>query len=230
LKRFIRARNCPNFVASRLPMRNWNRTCSGMKSMSGRFQTTYEELKHFFISAARVCFSLASRLPMRNWNKSIAFSTSSSILLPDYLWGIETKHSDSALTPLLYRFQTTYEELKLRQSRISLELDICSFQTTYEELKPGVFGVMGVGATLPDYLWGIETGSDSRLRVLRIASRLPMRNWNLFHHRLIPVRRASRLPMRNWNWINRSFRYQRRCASRLPMRNWNRRFWIGHQI
>ena len=78
------------------------------------FQTTYEELKP---ADSESIFRVAA------------------VLLPDYLWGIETllfrDKQDRAL-----RFQTTYEELKLER-----------IEGLENELKK-----------LPDYLWGIETG------------------------------------------------------------------------
>jgi len=145
----------------------------------------------------------------------------------------------------LYRFQTTYEELKLgvRQTR------------QFKKLR------------LPDYLWGIETlfrgiactpsscfqttYEELKLRIpdLRVheneASRLPMRNWNCCRKesRTLspasrfqttyeelklrngtsgnPVALASRLPMRNWNWLTGEPWFEPLAASRLPMRNWN---------
>ena len=98
--------------ASRLPMRNWNQLMAGKARNRDRFQTTYEELKpnnHSFSWH----HALASRLPMRNWNINRAlisplypassFQTTYeelkldikqagmvNLLLPDYLWGIET--------------------------------------------------------------------------------------------------------------------------------------------
>ncbi len=74
-------------------------------------QTTYEELKQ----PTAVSFNAAS------------------ILLPDYLWGIET---------LLAKTFQWWEQ---------------SSQTTYEELKPAPASMMEVDVPLPDYLWGIET-------------------------------------------------------------------------
>ena len=81
--------------------------------------------------------------------------------------------------------------------------------------------------SLPDYLWGIETGARQAWGLRRLgfqttyeelkhdpeatpkttaemASRLPMRNWN-FPYRLTPYPTwASRLPMRNWNFAGSS--------------------------
>ena len=82
--------------------------------------------------------------------------------------------------------------------------------------------------------------------VLRLASRLPMRNWNSRFHRWAAQCKhcASRLPMRNWNgtlnpyvyhwWYGFQTTYEELkqlsyvisgtivlLASRLPMRNWN---------
>jgi len=121
------------------------------------FQTTYEELKP----------ALVKWLKMKP-------------RLPDYLWGIETFFFLMFSSSLLWRFQTTYEELK-HLSPVPCVNHAAGFQTTYEELKlllPVTSSVASL--SLPDYLWGIETGrEESRMRSCR-ASRLPMRNWNLF--------------------------------------------------
>jgi len=187
---------------------------------------------------------LASRLPMRNWNQV-----------------------RSPLLPLLSSFQTTYEELKLD---LIVEGGILyGFQTTYEELKqPFINYERQRGDRLPDYLWGIETldtGIDGRIihrrlpdylwgietswmqgQVLRsrLASRLPMRNWNLRRalevetkvwglpdylwgietaKYLAQLQRITRLPDYLWGIETRSTRATRTIqgASRLPMRNWN---------
>jgi len=57
-------------LASRLPMRNWNRSSATNTSTWSGFQTTYEELKPPFLVAAMGFAGLASRLPMRNWNST----------------------------------------------------------------------------------------------------------------------------------------------------------------
>ena len=98
------------------------------------FQTTYEELKP----------ALVKWLKMKP-------------RLPDYLWGIETFFFLMFSSSLLWRFQTTYEELK--------------------HLSP--VPCVNHAAELPDYLWGIETGdTPCCAEWMRSASRLPMRNWN----------------------------------------------------
>ena len=100
----------------------------------------------------------------------------------------------------LYRFQTTYEELKLgvRQTR------------QFKKLR------------LPDYLWGIETVIPAFWIWNVSASRLPMRNWNSpSGEQCSSDRVASRLPMRNWNATWETSQATRSNASRLPMRNWN---------
>jgi len=121
-------------MASRLPMRNWNSTTCSCPPI----------------------WAQASRLPMRNWNfrlwwlfhqswkgfqttyeelKLIGEGTVTSyVMLPDYLWGIETSF-DNHIYHLQECFQTTYEELKLSWGR-------------FPPASPN---------KLPDYLWGIET-------------------------------------------------------------------------
>ncbi len=163
------------------------------------FQTTYEELKHALSILLVIYLNGASRLPMRNWNRAGSKKKSLSVLLPDYLWGIETT---------------------------GMMID-CS-----------------TNEWLPDYLWGIETLFQPQRRTNEVASRLPMRNWNLAGPGVgFGTVNASRLPMRNWNSnVMRSAissmssfqttyeelkRYKCVCvgnaskASRLPMRNWN---------
>ena len=227
------------------------------------FQTTYEELKH--IETRRedqstllpdylwgietkstlkpISGHIASRLPMRNWNMNSSF--------------LSCRMSSG--------FQTTYEELKPVENQDIQNLDV-SFQTTYEELKQrqnkasfsDLFASrlpmrnwneklqafpFPVSFSLPDYLWGIETGPPSPLSQPDLASRLPMRNWNFQDFLKLLDFHASRLPMRNWNSvlmcltvIGESFQttyeelkrswsvkspWRNLQASRLPMRNWN---------
>jgi len=97
--------------ASRLPMRNWNRSLRRPITSGFSFQTTYEELKpsvngHKYYSSfgfqttyeelklprsvSLTVIISASRLPMRNWNDGSWESGGSQPTLPDYLWGIET--------------------------------------------------------------------------------------------------------------------------------------------
>ena len=139
-------------IASRLPMRNWNRT-----------------------GPARWDRRSASRLPMRNWNSITVFRASSVVSLPDYLWGIETSFN----TPVnvgFESFQTTYEELKLLESLWNIEFAtlpdyLWGIETRLAQHKRLLW-------QLPDYLWGIETAVRADILRNRNASRLPMRNWN----------------------------------------------------
>jgi len=208
--------------ASRLPMRNWNQSNSSRYRHRNRFQTTYEELKPLCTSA-RFSVLLASRLPMRNWNSSCRSGWHARLLmasrlpmrnwnsgrapcgppssasLPDYLWGIET-NLQFLWRQLKVRFQTTYEELKLRQPS-----DHCYHPAASRLPMRNWNGGSFEGRcffTLPDYLWGIETPDFCSILVWkffrfqttyeelkqkllqqeadrRVASRLPMRNWNL---------------------------------------------------
>jgi len=97
---------------------------------------------------------------MRNWNQSFLNSSWMCVQLPDYLWGIETWFGGEHLLDTSWGFQTTYEELKLPfLEEYSLQRLPFSFQTTYEELK-----------------LALKIASS----VLSWASRLPMRNWNLW--------------------------------------------------
>jgi len=122
--------------------------------------------------------------------------TSSS--LPDYLWGIET-YTRRIWTGRETRFQTTYEELKLESKSSVLQVQ-SGFQTTYEELKRHVL-LLSMPA-MP-------------------ASRLPMRNWNVF---LLCLSSSARLRFQTtYEELKRWRRGSSRSdwASRLPMRNWN---------
>ena len=166
--------------ASRLPMRNWNCRCFCRCRVRG----------------------WASRLPMRNWNSFFRELFPHPEGLPDYLWGIETPNAPRRAKPIAFRFQTTYEELKL-SCHVFSSPDVACFQTTYEELKRFWFISHTSCIKLPDYLWGIETFYPKHINhnSLQTASRLPMRNWNFLkngdsHQIRLP---ASRLPMRNWN-------------------------------
>jgi len=60
------------------------------------------------------------------------------------------------------RFQTTYEELKLKAIDFAEETTQ-GFQTTYEELKRSGIPERTPPNPLPDYLWGIETLADRRV-------------------------------------------------------------------
>ena len=126
-------------------------------------------------------------------------------------------------TSCIFRFQTTYEELKLGKSKRECTV-ITSFQTTYEELK----------------LWKMETIGYEFVPVFR----LPMRNWN---KRMVGYRGTSTMfsdylwgiETRSFQcWVGGWWRFQttyeelkqliRPAASikaifvfRLPMRNWN---------
>ncbi len=90
-------------LASRLPMRNWNRLERNSPISVSRFQTTYEELKLKAAGLSMPVVTVASRLPMRNWNPNGTWGDAADIRLPDYLWGIETKadHLESSNPPKL---------------------------------------------------------------------------------------------------------------------------------
>jgi len=105
-------------------MRNWNTAATVLGTAAAGFQTTYEELK-----------------PKK------AIPNAAYIVLPDYLWGIETEISPYEERWYWFGFQTTYEELKLLSSPIS-------------KSRP----------SLPDYLWGIETCSQPTNRISLLPS------------------------------------------------------------
>jgi len=141
---------------------------------------------------------IASRLPMRNWNTSFIQKLSRGDSLPDYLWGIET----NAFHRVAHYFS--------------------SFQTTYEELKLAKEWEPPPATALPDYLWGIETRLFACLaRSFHLASRLPMRNWNLLKnenpHQLRRFQTTYE-ELKLWEGVKWG---GEKTASRLPMRNWN---------
>jgi len=219
----IETRDCSFNVhtkpASRLPMRNWNTlsVCAdGAASISG-FQTTYEELKRTTVGGEKMKGSKASRLPMRNWNSTWLIETPKPCLasrlpmrnwnevqdsrfshswpLPDYLWGIETSLYPLAsswlasLPDYLWGIETPFDIVHLVQEKL-----------------------------LPDYLWGIETFNRASNATIKqsfqttyeelklsklyssdtkgMASRLPMRNWNIS----LMVRLAERWGLPDYLW------------------------------
>ena len=100
------------------------------------FQPTYEELKPIVNVAARQGYTFSAYL----WGietRENKKTTPSGAVFSAYLWGIETTYDLPA--PLRqWRFQPTYEELKLSIVPI-LIVSRASFQPTYEELKPILF-------------------------------------------------------------------------------------------
>mgnify|MGYP006967015339 CR=1 FL=1 len=83
-----------NMSASRLPMRNWNRSRPREDPRGRCFQTTYEELKHPMRLVENHEVELASRLPMRNWNSLAAVITSIKTMasrLPMRNWNRDNK-------------------------------------------------------------------------------------------------------------------------------------------
>ena len=181
---------------------------------------------------------------MRNWNRFWFCSFLPLRPLPDYLWGIETKHELFSPSP-----NPNASRLPMRnwngQAWQTKKLTMYTLPDYLWGIEtPTRFSTSSLTKPLPDYLWGIETLLHFWRVGQPLASRLPMRNWN--SERVLPLARsrASRLPMRNWNIPTLSshsvsFGFQttyeelKHCyspmikstsgASRLPMRNWNRR-------
>jgi len=182
-------------IASRLPMRNWNREIQ-------KWWKSYKKASRLPMrnwnppTSTNLVKFPASRLPMRNWNYPERQYLHAPTSLPDYLWGIETrswrvKTRSTSLPDYLWGIETG----KMKNGVL-----VAGFQTTYEELKPNFQDpwVMFWGASrlpmrnwnvsswvlsfpieLPDYLWGIETLYFRLIHEAnKAASRLPMRNWN----------------------------------------------------
>jgi len=174
----IHRERSPRKNASRLPMRNWNWDLARASLQWMRFQTTYEELK---------------RLPKPPFSAAV-------LRLPDYLWGIETWRR------LCRRWLKRASRLPMRNWNATRPRSVLfrfRFQTTYEELKLYTFHfwslALNTASRLPMRNWN-RISPFHHLK--NEASRLPMRNWNQ-RVRLRPStrERASRLPMRNWNRI-----------------------------
>ena len=191
-----------------LPMRNWNSFLPQQYIQRLlNCQPTYEELKHESRSARR----------------------DSKIILPAYLWGIETRVISLAISFPSAHCQPTYEELKRRWNfqtmKISLKLPayLWGIETvTGSELWP-------LTPILPAYLWGIETWY-SEYRISRRWSSLPAYLWGIetsktgglwrkFCLDCQPTYEELKRVAPVTSGINRY-----RIAS-LPMRNWNR--WLG---
>jgi len=194
-----------NFFASRLPMRNWNKSYCSRRQTAGLLPDYLWGIETFLWHKRKQgrYFSLPDYL----WGiETMHFHLFAYFLyeLPDYLWGIETDVVN-VFEPETIGFQTTYEELKP------------PFQTTNASLQP-----------LPDYLWGIETDLNN---VVLVELRLPDYLWGI--ETASGRDRADgerRLPDYLWG-IETRVPAPSRCigdyASRLPMRNWNsgRPFW-----
>ena len=182
------------------------------------FQTTYEELKLLLKWSHTI--NWASRLPMRNWNFDGTARGKIRVVLPDYLWGIETSISLSHRICLwLPDYLWGIETLMLTDA---LKLLRC-FQTTYEELKLQLNCVRSI--------------EEEK------ASRLPMRNWNTLNVAGISFAGTSfqttyeELKQAYLSLIEYVYGFQttyeelkhrnelqidtQSGASRLPMRNWN---------
>jgi len=161
---------------------------------------------------------------MRNWNSRRYTVSLSEVLLPDYLWGIETLSEIEVWTSL-----DSASRLPMRNWNQCQELERSQkyrFQTTYEELK--------------------HRKREMSKEKIPLASRLPMRNWNRSSRWFWPltsfgfqttyeelklwimllIYAGKTLPLPDYLWgIETTKTPARRplheSASRLPMRNWN---------
>ena len=157
-------------------MRNWNLTRSSAYTDTSCFQTTYEELKQYSTIIDDILMS-GFQTTYEELKPRLYQPIQDLVLLPDYLWGIETSsdkadiHSSRASRLPMRNWNWCWLEANVLES---------GFQTTYEELKL------------------VATKLISTL----LASRLPMRNWNSWEFLMLESSIASRLPMRNWNWLH----------------------------
>ncbi len=207
---------------------------------------------------------------MRNWNFYHRNRRKQQHWLPDYLWGIETKILPFAFCVIepasrlpmrnwnisrrmkrprpLSRFQTTYEELKLRcscsQSMSLLQASRlpmrnwnarwccpCPCRQNASRLPMrnwnedvSQLNEKGIGR-LPDYLWGIETWILN-LNLTPTALTLPDYLWGIETRLLITAIEGSGARLPDYLWGIETGKDCRWClgsgrASRLPMRNWN---------
>ena len=230
-------------LAFRLPMRNWNlMLLIALLACSG-FQTTYEELKlvlHTYVQFLIWSFQTTYEELKLNHiaNKVVAqhgFQTTyeelklhsglskkwKSLLLSDYLWGIETLLSEflskfsCSLSDYLWGIET-WDQALSPSAFLAFRLPMRNWNVSL------VFPPFQLG-WLSDYLWGIETRFGCHWdRIKFLAFRLPMRNWNLdlwrryiqkvyrfqttyeelkleLYEQLESTNQAFRLPMRNWN-------------------------------
>ena len=141
------------------------------------------------------------------------------LMLPDYLWGIETASVRSART-CWSSFQTTYEELKLGTGLpLSTWITLPDYLWGIETL-PSSSNKASI-SLLPDYLWGIETRSPDRQRY---NLGLPDYLWGIetWNWNSLPLHASHySLPDYLWGIETRIWWtvWRHRCASRLPMRN-----------
>ena len=141
-------RKLPDYLWGIETLNNWI-----ADTQRDRFQTTYEELKHRVAEVTTSYF--ASRLPMRNWNLEVKMKKLLVIvLLPDYLWGIETRESlrsdrGSWLPDYLWGIETFFF--------LSVEESVNASRLPMRNWNRNSGSVGNSSALLPDYLWGIET-------------------------------------------------------------------------
>jgi len=231
--------------ASRLPMRNWNRSLCIFRSRSYFWLPDY--LWGIETKKRKPIWAFALMLPDYLWGIETTIyplHQKPRVSLPDYLWGIETslifpssnnllnlasrlpmRNWNSSSSPLL--LANTASRLPMRnwnRQSVTGWTQVSGFQTTYEELKLLSVDFDWFTYSFQTTYEELKHAWDFQLLMIHQASRLPMRNWNtrdLGYQ--IRKQRASRLPMRNWNtgsFFSVSFLI---AASRLPMRNWNSR-------
>ncbi len=155
-----RVRVCvPCFPASRLPMRNWN-------SSKPRLNVSHIALPDYLWgieTAVRCCWQIhdsASRLPMRNWNLSSAcwkLWKRKASRLPMRNWNVAPHVSGNwnNASRLPMRNWNDHNTNGHRQGELASRLPMRNWN--YTELL-----AWNRSISLPDYLWGIETGLDGR--------------------------------------------------------------------
>ena len=224
-------------------MRNWNFLVAPLIQPTFRFQTTYEELKQYIQAGPdeenyrfQTTYEELKRLKIKYLIPAKGFQTTYEELKRQY---------DSVAWTYTDSFQTTYEELKLWNCRVLCAGYILSFQTTYEELKRvhrttttaetrrfqttyeelklrGSETIPLFPISLPDYLWGIETG---RPRGYGPEYMLPDYLWGIetrnTHSRYPSLRESFQTTYEELKPWRRCRGWGRFLASRLPMRNWN---------
>ena len=204
-----RTLNCRNSSAiASLPMRNWNGRLNSQPALNlYNCQPTYEELKLGTSKRDGQHFIL---LPAYLWGiETILYFPRlviEDVELPAYLWGIETINRYTGNTRRLQHCQPTYEELKhvITEGKL-YEVSHC--QPTYEELKLKLeIGNTTLMKELPAYLWGIETQQPASTWKKK-QTRLPAYLWGIETHlaprKLIELSSIASLPMRNWNALCR---------------------------
>jgi len=160
---------------------------------------------------------------MRNWNLlRLNFDVCLTFMLPDYLWGIETQILIRKPCFIHFRFQTTYEELKLAFVAMWFATILPASRLPMRNWNLLKQSLAQQSMSLPDYLWGIETRSvhkgsdaDSSFQTTYEELKPLFRTWKG------SILWCFQTTYEELKLINPNKQFLTISASRLPMRNWN---------